>query len=144
MQRGVCKASRGYSGLCKDHVQMVLHTSSCKMLAKPLYRRCFTKPPYRAGFMKPLCRGYFVKAWNWNGIAKPIMYRGFQGVLQCCPYRVGSCDQFYINDTGNVKGRSVLANIIQYMNSTPRYDSSYMFLCNNPCLKCPWWWSVNQ
>ena len=20
-----------------------------------------------------------------------------------------------------------------------RYDSSYMFLCNNPCLQCPWW-----
>ena len=25
-----------------------------------------------------------------------------------------------------------------------RYDSSYMLLCNNPCLQHPWWLSVNQ
>ena len=25
-----------------------------------------------------------------------------------------------------------------------RYNSSYMFLCNNRCLQHPWWWSVNQ
>ena len=38
----------------------------------------------------------------------------------------------------------VQPKIIQYRSTAPRYDSSYMFLCNNPCLQCHWWWSMNQ
>ena len=31
-----------------------------------------------------------------------------------------------------------------WRSAAPKYNSSYMFLCNNPCLQHPWWWSVNQ
>ena len=45
----------------------------------------------------------------------------------------------YLTTTLSAGQIDILLGIHKDREAQLRYDSSYMFLCNNPCLQCPWW-----